>query len=167
MTGLGFGSSCASGIDLLVEESADGGGSPILGSDDEGGCDWGRRPNEARYDLASLRDGFERKIDMKKSYNSRQDEEQTEPAVTLTLSGGGASSDGSGGGDRPPRRVYGHWTVDQKKSMTKTYRIESLESMGTLRSEGSTGDADRGRWYHGEKGWGRTEGVKPVLWKAG
>ena len=100
-----FESSCALGIDLLVEESVDGGGSPILASDDEGGCDWGRRPNEVRYDLASLRDGFERKIDMKKSCNSRQDEEQTECAINLTLSGGGASSDGSGGGDWPPRRV--------------------------------------------------------------
>jgi len=101
MTGLGFGSSCAFGIILFIEEPVNGGGSPILDSDDEGGCDWGRRPNEARYDLASLRDGFERKIDMKKSCDNCWDEEETEYTITLTLSGGGASSDGSGGGGRP------------------------------------------------------------------
>jgi len=81
MTGLGFGSSCAFGIILLIEESVDGGGSPILDSDDEGGYDWGRRPNEARYDLASLRDGFERRIDMKKSCDNCRDEEQTECTI--------------------------------------------------------------------------------------
>lgn len=46
--------------------------------------------------------------------------------------------------------------MDQK-SRAKTYRIESLESMGALRSEGSTGDADGGVWYHGEKRWGEEQ----------
>jgi hypothetical protein len=114
-----------------MEESADGGGLLVLDSDDEGVCDWARRPNEARYDLASLRDGFERNMDMMKSCSDPQDGEEK---IRLFLHYPAGVDRRMVLVERDAHRVQPKkgGTVHQK-SKTETYCVESLKSMGALR----------------------------------